>query len=169
MRLIDHTNSSLTAQRLRDVLAYDQDDGHLRWRNRRGKMAAGSVAGCFDHEGYRLIKVDYRIYKAHRLAWLHCYGQWPTDQLDHINGNPADNRIDNLRVATNSENGRNKRGANAGAASGIRGVRERAGSFYAIVNADGKQHHSKAFATKREAVGEVAAMRRRLFGAFAGD
>jgi hypothetical protein len=62
------------------------------------------VAGSVNGEGYLLIKLQRRSYKAHRLAWLYVCGVWPEDQLDHINRNRSDNRISNLREVTNKQN-----------------------------------------------------------------
>ena len=59
--------------------------------------------------GYICIRVDNVLYTAHRLAWLYAYGRWPTHQLDHINKDRADNRLCNLREATNAENAQNRK------------------------------------------------------------
>lgn len=70
-------------------------------------MNAGRVAGTVNNRGYKIIKIAGNKYREHRLAWLHVYGEWPADQIDHINRIKADNRIENLRVVNNSENMRN--------------------------------------------------------------
>lgn len=57
-----------------------------------------------EKKGYIAICVKTKTYKAHRLAWLYVYGEMPKNQIDHINGIKDDNRIDNLREATASEN-----------------------------------------------------------------
>lgn len=97
----------LTAERLREVLDYDLDTGVFRWRKAQKGVAAGAVSGTDNGRGYLLIRVEGRLCRAHRLAWLYVHGRWPTDQLDHINGVKNDNRIANLREATNAENGQN--------------------------------------------------------------
>jgi hypothetical protein len=95
----------LTAEYLRQLLSYDPDTGLFRWRVQlgfRGKV--GAVAGTTHSKGYRQIRIDGRIYRAHRLAWLYIHGEWPSGGLDHIDGNPANNAIANLRPATQQQN-----------------------------------------------------------------
>lgn len=100
----------LTQDRLRELLTYHPATGEFRWNvNRTGGAKAGDVAGAFDNEGYRLISVDGRHYKAHRLAWLYMTGQWPPNNIDHIDRNPSNNRFDNLRLATTAQNGMNRK------------------------------------------------------------
>lgn len=96
----------LSAERLRELLNYDPITGAFSWRARRANVSAGGAAGCLK-DGYLVIRVDGVLHRAHRLAWLHVRGEWPADQLDHVNHRRADNRIDNLRQVDNTENGRN--------------------------------------------------------------
>ena len=89
----------LTTERLREVLSYDPQTGVFRW-NSTGS-GRGSVPGCADKDGYWRIGIDYRMHKAHRLAWLYVHGEWPAAEIDHINCNKQDNRIENLRLCVN--------------------------------------------------------------------
>ena len=104
-------HSGLTAERLREVLSYDPETGVLRWRMARRGVGVGMVAGNKKPDGYIRIGVDYRMYKAHRLAWLHFYGRWPVSEIDHINGVRDDNRMANLRDVSRQVNGQNQRKA----------------------------------------------------------
>lgn len=92
----------LTQARLKELFDYDSEKGAFS-RRVAGKSAVGSVG----RSGYRQIMIDGRQYYAHRLAWLFVNGEWPENQIDHINGLRDDNRISNLRGATASENQQN--------------------------------------------------------------
>ena len=98
----------LTAEYLRSILSYDPETGIFTWKvstSRRVKV--GDAAGCQDGGGYLSIKVQSRPHGAHRLAWLYTYGEWPEDQLDHINRDRSDNRIANLRDVSHKQNMQN--------------------------------------------------------------
>ncbi|WP_440110293.1 HNH endonuclease [Acidovorax sp. BL-A-41-H1] len=143
----------LSADQLRELLAYDCDTGVFTWRvTRTGAATAGSVAGCIDNKGYRCILIYRKRYKAHRLAWLHVYGAWPSMDLDHINRVKDDNRIANLREATASQNMRN-RPIFKNNTSGFVGVsfNKRQGKWTAKICADGKRNHLGYFHTAEAA------------------
>ena len=99
----------LTAEWLRAVLDYDPKTGLFHWRIDRGgrKARIGALAGSFDATGYIQIMIDGKNYKAHRLAWLYVTGNWPIGDIDHLNGERANNRWSNLREATKSINQQN--------------------------------------------------------------
>ena len=113
----------LTAARSRELFDYNPDTGGLTWRVRKAiRLRIGDPAGCPDREGYITVKIDKKAYKAHRLIWLHVYGAWPTNSIDHRNGNPSDNRLTNLREATTALNGQNQRAAQKSNKLGLLGV-----------------------------------------------
>lgn len=122
--------ADLTAARLREVLAYEPDTGQFTWISRTvpagthgGKrLPIGSVAGNTS-DGYCRIKIDGSHYKAHRLAWLYVHGRWPSRHIDHINGVKTDNRICNLREASDRLNSQNIRLPHNDSESQLLGVR----------------------------------------------
>ena len=99
----------LTAEYLRSILDYNPDTGIFTWKvSTSTRVKAGDVAGRLDGHGYLQIMVLSRLYKAHRLAWLHTHGVWPKDQIDHINRIRTDNRIANLRDVSRKQNLQNR-------------------------------------------------------------
>jgi hypothetical protein len=114
----------LTQQQLKELLSYDANNGDFVWLVQRGRKKAGELAGVKDHYGYVVIRIDTKLYKAHRLAWLYTHGEWPINGLDHINRDRADNRIENLRDVSHSANMHNAK-VRCGSKSGFAGVRWR--------------------------------------------
>lgn len=98
----------ITALELRERLQYDPDTGLWRWLNSRRGGYNGKPAGTIDAKGYWVIKIDGQSYKASRLAFLYMTGEWPTAEMDHIDGYPGNDVWDNLREATRTENNQNR-------------------------------------------------------------
>lgn len=148
----------LTAEKLREVLDYDPGTGAFRWRRRANASAswntrwAGKPAGAAMSNGYILIRIDGLSYLAHRLAWLYVYGEWPSDNVDHINWDRGDNRIANLRNATLAQNGWNMRPRPS--KSGIKGVYrvDQSGKWRARINVASVTHHLGCFDCLGQAV-----------------
>lgn len=142
----------ITADRLRSLLAYDQETGIFRWSvSRAAQVRAGDVAGSTDSGGYRQIMIDGRAILSHRLAWLYVYGEYPRGQIDHINGTRDDNRIANLRVVNASENAQNKYRPRSDNKLGLLGVHQHGKRFRAEISTPGKIHSLGVFATPEEA------------------
>ena len=99
----------LTPAQVREHLCYDKDTGIFTWKVRKQGRKLGVPLGAKNSNGYLLIVVCRKHYAAHRLAWMHFHGEIPDGmQIDHINGVRDDNRIDNLRVVTPSQNNLNR-------------------------------------------------------------
>ena len=98
--------NDVTADDVRRLLNYEPESGLFTWR---GGSKSGLAAGSQMKRGYCRIGVMGRKYFAHRLAWLHFYGAWPKNQIDHIDGCRNNNRIDNLRDVTREMNCQNQR------------------------------------------------------------
>lgn len=155
--------SELTQERLKELLRYDSETGVFTWlRTLSNRALVGSVAGCLHPHGYHVIRLEGRLYKRSRLAWLYVNGVWPEPLVDHINRVRGDDRISNLREATVSENAQNKRPAKN--MSGIRGVTlcKVTGRWQAYIGTPGKHHHLGYFTLKEEAAAAYVAAATRL-------
>lgn len=148
--------------------AYDPETGVFVHIAAAGPRRAGDVAGKHETLGYISLSLGGRAVLAHRVAWLLVTGEWPSHHIDHINGNPADNRACNLRQATHAENLRNtKRRANN--QSGVKGVGWFAPKqkWRARIMKDYREIHLGYFDSKTEAAEAYARAASREHGAFA--
>lgn len=100
--------NEIDATRLRQLVHYNPESGLFTWiAYSRPGVRVGDNCGRISRQGYHEIRLDYRLYRANRLAWLYMSGEWPTSDVDHINRDKADNRWCNLRIATRSQNSAN--------------------------------------------------------------
>ena len=135
----------ITQQELIDILQYDPNTGEFRWKvDCSTKCRKGAIAGSYTGHGYRRIRIDKKEYRAHRLAWLYMTGNWPKDQLDHINGIRDDNCWTNLREASHSENAQNRKCA------GVT-LDKRHNKWQAKIGIGKKYKHIGLYTTKEEA------------------
>jgi hypothetical protein len=157
--------AELTAERLREVLHYDAVTGLLVWiKVLSRRVSAGSVAGSVSKNGYRSIMIDKKNYAAHRLAWLYVNGAWPKYTIDHIDGNPRNNKLSNLRDVTNTVNNQNKRKPTSRNSSGFLGVsyREPHKQYRATIRYSGKTVHLGGASTA-EAAYQMYLKAKRIF------
>ena len=168
----------ITAAELRSALHYDPLTGVFTWREKPEKPKwwntkyAGKVAGGQGTSGrnttYLTIRIGGRRYYAHRLAWLYVHGEWADGVIDHINGDGLDNRIANLRLASNAQNLAN-RGRQKNNASGYKGVHFEAwtGRYKARIQHGGKSYNLGRFDTPEEAHEAYKKAAAERFGEFA--
>jgi hypothetical protein len=160
----------LTQDYLSSILAYCPHSGEFAWKvDRSRRVKAGMCAGSISDEGYRVICIDGRNYKAHRLAWLLVHGAMPIAQIDHVNGNRQDNRILNLREACQRQNSRNQK-LRRDSGTGVKGVSKVSGApgkYQAHIQVDGKRRHLGSFSSSQEAHEAYMAAATEVFGEFA--
>ena len=157
------SNSTLTAERLREVLDYDPMTGAFVWRVRTSSRAGqGDVAGFGDGKGYLAIRIDGVQVFAHRLAWFWTYGAWPFGEIDHIDGDRSNNRISNLRDATRSVNNQNQKRAQNRSKSGVLGVFRDKKKWNAKIAVDGSTYNLGNYPTKGDAYAAYLGAKRLL-------
>ena len=108
--------------KLSEVLRYEPKTGFLFWTDRAHKSVKNKQAGTPNHRGYIIVLFQGKPYKAHRLAWLLTHGDWPSQMIDHIDGNPSNNAISNLRDVDNKTNQCNRHRARTDSKSGLMGA-----------------------------------------------
>ena len=135
-------------------ISYDPETGLFKWNASIGTKKSGSHAGTVltaCNKKYISIQINKKQYLAHRLAWLFINGEWPADQVDHIDGCGLNNKISNLRSVTRIENSKNTR-LNTKNTSGHFGVIFRHGKWIAQIGVNRKTIVIGTFSSKEEAI-----------------
>lgn len=156
--------SLIDAATVRAILDYDPITGAFTWRKgSRNKVKAGMPAGyVLKSSGSLHIGIDRVKYAAHRLAWLHFYGEWPKGLIDHINGVRLDNSIANLRAVDDAINVQNQRRPQKRNTTGFLGVTRSQGKYQAQLTANRKSFYIGLFDTPEEAHQAYLAAKRKL-------
>jgi len=161
--------SRIDVNTLRKIISYDPGNGELRWKIKKGtKGKPGKLAGSIhkDHNTYYLrITINYKIYSGHHIAFAIHYGRWP-GKLDHIDRDGLNNRILNLREATDSQNqfNRSKEITNT---TGYKGVYNDRGAYVAQIYKYNKKYYLGRYKTVKEASEAYEAAAKRMHGKFA--
>lgn len=170
-----------SAAYVRAILHYDPETGVFTWRERPREhfkthnafatwntRFSGSVAGTQRSNGYLIISISGRRFYAHRIASLYMTGEWPEADIDHINGDRADNRFANLREATRSQNNFNA-GPQKNNTSGRKGVcwNKRASKWQASIKKNNIQIYLGVFGSIDAAASAYEQAAKELHGEFA--
>jgi len=145
---------------------FEYKNGKLFWKVSRGAAKAGDEVKGINNKGYKRVCIDYVGYLQHRLIWI-MHGNDPVDCLDHIDGDTLNNRIENLRPATEEENHWNVK-IRSDNTSGIKGVawHKKYMCWYGRVGFKGKLHFAGYFTDKEECAKAVRELRAKLHGDF---
>lgn len=146
----------MSRDELRTMLSYSRETGFLTWvtcpAGGQGaiRVKSGTPVTCKSVYGYVVVRVNKVLYPAHRIIWLWETGDWPPAMIDHVNGIKDDNRWENLRLATASQNGANRR-ASIPNTSGYRGVTRVGDRWVAQIGLDSHHTGLGTFDTPKEA------------------
>ena len=132
-----------TQEEIKNAFNYDPLTGVFTNKVRRGKATVGKVSGHIHSSGYRILTFKGKKLRAHRVAWLYTYGEWPKSEIDHTNNIKDDNRITNLRDATQVQNKANRRKTTSNTSSVYKGVSwySRDNKWRAAIKHEGKSIH----------------------------
>ena len=155
--------------RIREVLSYEPETGHLRWIKKHCyKTVVGQIAGSVKKHGYISVQIDGMRPYAHHIAWALMTGEWPKE-VDHKDCSGTNNKWDNLRSTTRKFNNGNRRKSKGMLPKGVIRVKNRGGSisYRGKIQIDGKQIHLGSYATPELAHQAYLDGAKKYFGEFA--
>lgn len=157
-------DDAIIAARARHLFHLDHETGVLTWQAPAGyrKRLVGTRAGGMHPAGYRQIKFDRHVYLEHRVVWLIVHGHWPKMDLDHIDGDRANNRPANLREVTVSQNAQNRRRPHRANPYIGTSLCEGGNSWEARIKLNGKSTYLGRFPTAEAAHAAYVAAKREL-------
>jgi hypothetical protein len=137
---------NITVDEVREVFDYDEETGQLIWKIKPcKKVNIGDVAGSYNR-GYKKTGYKFATYFIHRLVWAYVHGKFPSNDIDHIDGDPANNRISNLRAVSHQVNLKNSKLSKRNK-SGITGVywNKKTSKWEIAIGIKGKKSHLGCF------------------------
>lgn len=157
----------VTQERLKEVLHYDLETGAWTWVVRKAKcIQIGDIAGKIDSHGYRQITIDGASYLASRLAFLWVDGAWPDLHVDHKDVDHSNNSWSNLRLATRSQNGGNRK-AYKNNKLGVKGARKtRSGRYEVQLQVDGVNRYIGTYSDLEAATAAYTKAALEAFGSY---
>jgi hypothetical protein len=162
----------ITPELIRKVLTYFPDEGRFIWNDRDdihwsvNRRFSGKEAGCINNKlGYRVIRIKNVLLQASIVAWLYQTGEWPSLEIDHKNQIKDDDRWQNLRLATHSQNNANKR-AQSNNISGYLGVSRTKNKWFSRIVCKGKSYYLGVFDDEESAYEAYRRKKIELFGEF---
>lgn len=164
-----------TPEELRQRLTYDPETGQLTWRPRpvpngtgaksvkmwNGQYAGKPALACLDKQNRYRGAVNGSYVLAHRVAWAIVHGRWPDGEIDHIDGNPLNNKMSNLRDVPHDVNMRNLR-VRSDNKSGVMGVFAHKRKWWAFINIRGTRHTIGRYDSRSDAIAARKAAEERL-------
>jgi hypothetical protein len=140
---------TFSVEEARAAFRYDPETGALYWRiSPNSRAPAGTQITRDDGHGYLTVGYKGKIHRVHHIVWAIIHGAWPARQIDHEDRNPANNRPNNLKEATEREQKLNRRLPNK---TGYKGVARRSGNFQAKLWVEDTYTPLGTFRTAREA------------------
>jgi hypothetical protein len=152
----------ITAEEARQIFHYNPETGVFTRNHDSGRNKAGKPTGSVLPSGYVFLSFNKKRLIAHRVAWLYFYGSYPCGFIDHINGVLTDNRISNLRVASNEQNQQNRKRAQITNSTGLLGVSRFRKIWRARITVNSKEIHLGLFKTPEEAHSAYIEAKRKL-------
>ena len=150
----------------RMVGLFEYKEGDLIWKVRSGnRIHVGDIAGTIATVGRRYVQVEGKKHLVHRIIWFMHYGDCP-EFLDHIDGDPLNNRIENLRPATKAQNAMNRRVMKTNKLK-TKGVHKRGDKYYAQIAMSGNVFPLGSFSTLLEASATYQRAALKHFGEYA--
>lgn len=164
----------ISAEELKAEMRYEPETGQFYWlksgKGRKPDLKVGTVVSCYGGLQYVHVHLRGKKYSGHRLAWFYVYGNWPPEDIDHIDGNGLNNSIANLRLASRTQNMCN-RTAFKNNKSGMKGVYldRRSGKWRSEIKFNRVRHHLGRYETAEEAYSAYLKAAQRLHGQFATE